>query len=77
MHSTFYRTKIKKTTFKKLAAHEVDFTECDLTGSMFDHCDLERAMFQNTVIEKVDFGLRTIIRLTPSEQNKESRIFDT
>jgi uncharacterized protein YjbI with pentapeptide repeats len=34
---------------------EPDFTECDLTDSLFDNCDLTRATFDNTVIEKADF----------------------
>jgi len=33
----------------------VDFTECDLTGSIFENCDLTNATFDNTIIEKVDF----------------------
>jgi uncharacterized protein YjbI with pentapeptide repeats len=33
----------------------VDFTECDLSGSIFDNCDLTRARFERTVLEKVDF----------------------
>jgi uncharacterized protein YjbI with pentapeptide repeats len=33
----------------------VDFTDCDLTGSIFDNCDLTMATFENTIIEKADF----------------------
>lgn len=54
-HSTFFKTKIKKTIFKNTQLQEVDFTECDLADSLFDNCDLTRATFDNTVIEKVDF----------------------
>jgi uncharacterized protein YjbI with pentapeptide repeats len=54
-HSTFCKTKIKKTTFKNTQLHEVDFTACNLTESRFDNCDLTRATFDNTIIEKVDF----------------------
>lgn len=54
-HSSFYRTKIKKTVFKNSQLHEVDFTECDLTSSVFDNCDLKGATFENTIIEKADF----------------------
>lgn len=35
----------------------MDFTECDLSDSLFDNCDLMRANFDNTNIEKAD--LRT------------------
>jgi uncharacterized protein YjbI with pentapeptide repeats len=34
---------------------ELDLTECDLTGSVFDNCDLKGAVFENTIIEKADF----------------------
>lgn len=35
--------------------HEVDLTECDLTGSFFDYCDLLNATFDRTNLEKADF----------------------
>jgi fluoroquinolone resistance protein len=54
-HSSFQATKLKKTTFKDVFLHEVDFTGCDLMGSIFDNCDLTRATFHTTVLEKVDF----------------------
>jgi len=54
-HSSFYKTKIKKTIFKNSLLKEVDFTECDLTASIFENCDLNNATFDNTIIEKVDF----------------------
>ena len=54
-HSSFYKTKIKKTVFKNTQLKETDFTECDLTNSVFDHCDLTGAKFENTVLEKTDF----------------------
>ncbi len=54
-HSSFYKTKIKKTTFKNSQLQEVDFTECILNNSVFDNCDLTEATFYNTNIEKTDF----------------------
>lgn len=54
-HSTFYKTKLKKTNFKNAQLQETDFTECDLTAFVFDNCDLTRATFYNTIIEKSDF----------------------
>lgn len=32
----------------------MDFTECDLTGSVFDRCDLRGALFDATVLERCD-----------------------
>ncbi|MDR3250221.1 MAG: pentapeptide repeat-containing protein [Tannerella sp.] len=54
-HSSFYKTKIKKTILKNSQLQETDFAECDLTSAMFDNCDLTRAVFDHTNIEKADF----------------------
>jgi len=54
-HSSFYKTKIKKTVFKNSQLQEVEFAACDLTSSLFENCDLSGALFENTNIEKVDF----------------------
>ncbi|MEZ0484962.1 pentapeptide repeat-containing protein [Fibrella aquatica] len=55
--SSFYKQKIKNTSFKKSILHEVDFMGADLTGADFDESDLRRAAFENTILEKAD--LRT------------------
>lgn len=54
-HSSFYQTKVKKTRFKNSQLREVDWTACDLSGSVFENCDLQGAKFEHTIIEKVDF----------------------
>jgi fluoroquinolone resistance protein len=54
-HSSFFRTKIRKTVFRNTHLQEVDFTECDLGSAVFDQCDLTRAKFENTLLEKADF----------------------
>jgi uncharacterized protein YjbI with pentapeptide repeats len=54
-HSSFYQNKLKKTKIENSKLHEVDFTECDLTGSVFDNCDLMNATFDRTNLEKADF----------------------
>ncbi|KAA6329125.1 Pentapeptide repeat protein MfpA [termite gut metagenome] len=53
--SSFYKTKIKKTIFKNSQLREVDFSECDLTGSVFENCDLMQTTFNSTIIERTDF----------------------
>ncbi|HZB12656.1 MAG TPA: pentapeptide repeat-containing protein, partial [Chryseolinea sp.] len=47
----------KKTVFKNSQLQETDFTECDVTGALFDNCDLTNATFAFTILEKAD--LRT------------------
>jgi len=54
-HSSFYKTKIKKTVFKNSQLQGVDFTETDLTGAVFDNCNLAQAVFDHTILEKADF----------------------
>ena len=54
-HSSFYQTKIRKTSFVSSILNEVDFTECDLTNSILDRCDLLNAKFENSILGKVDF----------------------
>lgn len=54
-HSSFYKVSLKKTSFKNSLLHDVDFTECDLSGSVFEQCDLLGSTFFHTNLEKVDF----------------------
>ena len=54
-HSSFYRTKLKKTVFKKCSLLEVDFTEADLSSAGFEDCELTNALFDHTNLEKTDF----------------------
>jgi uncharacterized protein YjbI with pentapeptide repeats len=68
-HSTFYKTKIKKTIFKNTQLHEVDFSECDLTAADFDNCDLLNAKFDNTLLEKADLRSAYNYTINP-ESNK-------
>ena len=56
-HSSFYQTILKNTSFINLKLHDVDFTESDLVGSVFENCDLTGAIFEHTNIERSD--LRT------------------
>jgi len=53
-HSSFFRLQIKKTKFKDCSLVEVDFSEADLSYSLFDHCELRGATFQNSNLEKAD-----------------------
>lgn len=54
-HSSFYKTKVKKTVFKNSQLQETDFSEADLTSSVFDNCNLIQAVFDHTILEKADF----------------------
>jgi len=54
-HSSFYKLKIKKTVFKDSQLQEVDFTQTDVTGGVFDNCNLAQAVFDSSVLLKADF----------------------
>jgi fluoroquinolone resistance protein len=54
-HSSFFKTKIKKTVFKNSSLQQIDLVETDLTSAVFDNCNLDQAIFENTIIEKADF----------------------
>ena len=53
--ASFFKLNLRKTKCKNSSFHETDFSEADLTGSLFDHCDLARATFIGSNLEKVDF----------------------
>jgi uncharacterized protein YjbI with pentapeptide repeats len=54
-HSTFYAKTIKSTKFINCHMHEIDFSETDLTSSLFQNSDLLNAAFENSNLEKADF----------------------
>jgi fluoroquinolone resistance protein len=49
------RVRLRQTIFKNSQLYEVDFTECDLSCSVFDNCDLARTIFEYAILEKADF----------------------
>jgi len=53
--ASFYKLRLRGTTFKKCTMHETDFSGADLTGATFDNCDLLRAVFASAILEKADF----------------------
>lgn len=54
-YSSFYKLKLKQTTFKDCNLTNVDFSEADLSLSDFSNSDLTGAQFHNTNLEKADF----------------------
>jgi uncharacterized protein YjbI with pentapeptide repeats len=61
--------KLKKTRFKNSNLSEVDFTEADLTNSLFENCDLSGARFERTILEKADLSTSHNYSIDP-ELNK-------
>ncbi len=68
-HSSFFKTKLKKSIFKDSQLHEVDFTDCDLTEAVFNNCDLAKAIFRSTNLEKADLRSSYNYAIDP-ENNK-------
>lgn len=76
-HSSFYKTKIKKTIFKNSQLQETDFAEADLTSSVFDNCNLTQAIFNHTTIEKVDFRTSYNYSIDPEINRIRKAIFSS
>ena len=55
--------------FVKCNLEEVDFTESNISSSLFDNCDLKRTVFQETNLEKTDFRTAFNFTIAP-EKNR-------
>lgn len=65
-YCSFYKMKMKGFSFKDCSFHEVDFSEADLSSTIFDRCDLLRAVFDRSNLEKADFRLAYNYSIDPS-----------
>ncbi|WP_308993733.1 pentapeptide repeat-containing protein [Mariniflexile litorale] len=52
---SFARKKMQKTPFINSSVKDVDFSECDLTHSIFKNADLTNTIFSNTNLKSVNF----------------------
>jgi len=68
-HSSFYKKKLKGSQFLYCKMEEVEFSEADLSFSVWDGTDLSRAKFENTLLERADFRLALHFSIDP-EKNK-------
>lgn len=71
-HSTFFGTKLIKTSFDHCSLKEVDFSEANLLAASFAECDLAGVIFSNTILEKADFRTAKNYSIDP-EFNKISK----
>ncbi len=60
---------MKKTSFRACHIEEVDFSDSDLSESIFEKCDFTKSIFRNTRLEKTDFTTSFGYVIDP-EQNK-------
>lgn len=67
--SSFYQMQLRNQLFVHCKFIETDFTEADMTNTVFDNCDLQRAHFEGTVLEKADFRTASNLSFNP-EKNK-------
>jgi fluoroquinolone resistance protein len=67
--TSFFKTKLPKTTFRNCGLEEVDFAEADLNHSIFDKCNLQGALFENTNLEHADLRTSEYYTINP-ESNK-------
>jgi len=74
--SSFYGRQLKKTVFKNTLLQEVDFTDANLAGAVFEKCDLMKAVFDNTVLEKADFRTAINYSIDPERNKVKKAKFD-
>lgn len=65
-HSSFFRVKLKNTSIINSNLTEVDFTECELPGTIFTGSDFFGATFYKTNIEKCDFRQAVNYSINPN-----------
>jgi uncharacterized protein YjbI with pentapeptide repeats len=53
--SSFYKLKLKSTSFRDCQLQDVEFAEGDFTKAVFHNCDLSKANFEHTTLESADF----------------------
>ena len=63
------------TKFKNCNLQEADFTEADLTNSVFDTCDLKSTIFEQTNFEKVDFTTAYNFNINPEKNRTKGAKF--
>ena len=68
-NSSFYKTDIRKTSFKNCQLIEVDFEQSDLSQSILADCDCRGAIFMRTSLIKTDFRSSFNYTINP-EKNK-------
>jgi uncharacterized protein YjbI with pentapeptide repeats len=54
---------------------EADFTQTDLTGSVFENCDMQLCRFENTILNKVDFSASYHFTINPEINYLSKTIF--
>lgn len=73
--SSFYKCKLYKTLIANSQLRDVDFTESNLTSSIFDNCDLALAIFERTIIEKADLSTSFNYAFDPENNRIKKAIF--
>ena len=58
-----------KTSFMNTSMKNVDFTECDLTKSIFLNTDLMNAIFYKTILKEVNFLTAANYTIDPELNN--------
>lgn len=75
--SSFFGMNLKKARFKICSLQEVDFTQADLSGAIFDQCNLERAVFAGSILEGSDFRTAYHFSIDPEINRMKKARFST
>jgi uncharacterized protein YjbI with pentapeptide repeats len=74
-YSSFYKKQMMKATFTDCSLLEVDFTEVDLSASVFKNCDLLRTSFNRTNLEKADLSTAINFSIDPENNRLKNTKF--
>jgi fluoroquinolone resistance protein len=75
--TSFYKLKVCHSVFRNCSLQDVDFTESDLTGLVFNQCDLLRAKFDNTILDKADLRTAYNYSIDPAGNRIKKAKFST
>lgn len=73
--SSFFGVKLNNRTFKNCSLQEVDLTQADLKGTVFDNCDLSNATFSATLLQKADLATSYNFSIDPELNQLEGAKF--
>jgi len=76
-HASFFQVKMRKTVFKNTSLMEVDFSEADVSESIFHDCPLSMAVFNRTNLEKCDFRTAFGYSIDPEKNRLKNARFST
>lgn len=74
-YSNFFGLRLREMSLEKCRAHEVNFSEADLTGAVCRNTDFMGSTFLRTVLEQADFTGAINYAIDPTTSNVKGARF--